>query len=135
MFPSMAAVQSISLVLLLLAVLPMGAGCSAPPRVKTEESPPVTSPVSFALYTLSRGRGVPAPTRGVYRDVRDMLERGQDNGTVIRLEETRFGLEGETRLCAELRMTRTGYELLQKIRTMTDGVELLRFVEEPLLEP
>src|SRR4029450_11259547 len=77
------------------------AGCAAPVHTRGEERSPRPAVTSFAVYALSRGQGVPAPTRSAWQTVWTMLEDARREGKVARLQQTRLGLEGEVRLCAE----------------------------------
>ena len=86
---------------------------------------------SFAVYALSRGRGVPEPTRSTWQAVWNLLESARRDGKVARLEQTRIGLEGEVRLCAEFDDPKLAREMLDRVRTRVTGVELLNLVEEP----
>jgi hypothetical protein len=107
------------------------AGCAAPASAGAE--PPVTraAPLGVAVYALSRGRGVPEATRAAWQAVRTLLEDAHRRGLVTRLEQTRIGLEGEVRLCAEFSDPERAQELLRRAREIGGGVELLNIVEEP----
>lgn len=107
------------------------AGCAMP--VQAGAGQPVTqaAPASFAVYALSRGRGVPEPTRSAWQAVWTMLEDARRHGTVTHLQQTRLGLEGEVRLCAEFSDPARARELLGRAREIGQGVELLNIVEEP----
>ena len=54
----------------------------------------------IALYALSRGQGVPQPTREVLDMVRERFNQLRKEGVVTLVVERRIGLEGETRICA-----------------------------------
>lgn len=86
---------------------------------------------SFAVYALSRGKGVPERTRAVFQEAGRMLEDVKRRGRVVQLEQTRIGLEGETRLCAEFADAATARDLFDRIRQLAEGVELLNVVLEP----
>ena len=60
-----------------------------------------------------------------------MLEGAQRDGKVTRLERTRIGLEGETRLCAEFTDAAVAREMLERVRSIAQGIELLNVTEEP----
>ena len=91
--------------------------------------------LTCSLQALSRGRGVPEPTRETYHKVRNMLRKAEVEGTVIRLRETRFGLEGETRIDFELSRGRDAKTLMRRIREIVQGADLLNLVEEPSRQP
>ena len=84
-----------------------------------------------AVYALSRGTGVPDATRSALERVRSLFEAAKSDGRVLRIEKTRIGLEGESRLCAEPRDTLAAQNLLAQVRQAVEGVELLNVVEEP----
>lgn len=123
-------VGSASLVFVwLLGAWTATAGCGTTPEA------PRASPASFAVYALSRGRGVPQATRTAWQAVWEMLEKARREGTVLQLQQTRIGLEGEVRLCAEFADSRRAQEMLARAREMTTGVDLLNVVEESCSRP
>lgn len=85
---------------------------------------------SVALYVLSRGKGVPEPARQVLREARAILEEAQFEGKVVRLKQTRLGLEGETRLCAEFKDREVAEAMIERLRALTRDVELVNLVVE-----
>ena len=116
--------------LILLACLVAG-GCvshGAAERATPGTSSPSVS--SFSVYALSRGTGVPERTRQVFQEIRALLEDAQRQGKIVRLQQTRIGLEGETRLCVECSSSAVAQELFEKIRVLSKGVELLTVVME-----
>ena len=90
-----------------------------------------TAKAEFALYALSRGRGVPEPTYDALQKSRKLLEDARQRGEVLDFEETRIGLEGETRLCVEAKDIAAARELQLKVRALSENVELFNIVEEP----
>jgi hypothetical protein len=64
-----------------------------------------------------------------------MLEAARRDGAVATLRQTRIGLEGEVRLCAEFSDVRRAQEMLARAREMATRVELLNVVEEPCSKP
>jgi len=84
---------------------------------------------------LSRGKGVPEATRSAYQDIRALLERQRDAGTVIGLYTQRIGLEGEVRLCVEFSDPDLAREALTEIRKRSYGVELLNVAAVPCPSP
>ena len=114
----------------LLSAVATAAGCTMPVGTSGEErAAPVVS-ASFAVYALSRGRGVPEATRSAWQAVWTMLEDARREGKVARLQQTRIGLEGEVRLCAEFSDPGHAREMLERAREAGRGVELLNVVEE-----
>ncbi len=118
-------------IMCLLGAWTAAAGCAAPPRPGDVAQAPRTAPASFAVYALSRGRGVPDATRSAWQALREMLEAARRDGAVVTLQQTRIGLEGEVRLCAEFSDARRAQEMLARAREMATRVELLNVVEEP----
>ncbi len=112
---------------ILLATACLG-GHGAASALQAGEPQPAAS---FALYVLSRGKGVPEPARNVLRDARAMLEEAKQEGKVVGLKQTRLGLEGETRLCAEFADREAAGEMRERIARLMQGVELVNLVVEP----
>lgn len=94
-------------------------------------SPGAEAAPAITVYILSKGRGVPEPTREVYRKIRASLEQQQAKGGVTALTTRRLGLEGETRLCAQFRDAAQAEAALEEIRKLAADVELLNVVQEP----
>jgi hypothetical protein len=116
----------------LLGAWTAAAGCAAAtPRPGDVAQAPRAAPPSFAVYALSRGRGVPDATRSAWQTLWEMLEAARRDGAVATLRQTRIGLEGEVRLCAEFSDSRRAQEMLARAREMATRVELLNVVEEP----
>jgi hypothetical protein len=105
-------------------------GCASLPRaVATDRHTPAAT-VGVTVYALSKGRGLPDATRAALNRARELLRARQADGTVTHLEDKRIGLEGETRLCAELTAAGAG-AVLAELRQLAEGVELLTVKEEP----
>jgi len=122
----------------LLIVLPLGilTLTALPPRgeasgAKVETRAAETPTAEFAVYALSRGKGVPEATRGAFRKARTLLEGAKQRGDVIRLKEARIGLEGETRLCVEAKDVAAARALQRELHAIAEGVELFNVVVEP----
>jgi hypothetical protein len=115
----------------LLSASTAAAGCAVPVRTSGEERATQVGSASFSVYALSRGRGVPEPTRSAWQTVWSMLEDARREGKVTRLQQTRIGLEGEVRLCAEFPDPGRAREMLERARAIGQGGELLNVVEEP----
>ena len=86
---------------------------------------------SFSLYTLSQGRGVPAPAREALSEARRWLEEAKEQGKIVTLQHTRVGLEGESRLCVKFKDRDEAQAMLERIRQLVQGVELMNLVVEP----
>jgi hypothetical protein len=106
-------------------------GCGRPVPVLTTRATGVSSATSFSVYALSRGKGVPEKSRQVFQQARALLEDAYRQGRVVRLKQDRIGLEGETRVCAEFSNPTVAQELLEQIRRLSEGVELVNVVIEP----
>ena len=110
-------------------------GCHSKSAPLPSDRGPTDGSLTCSLLALSRGKGVPEPTRETYQDVRNMLRKAEAEGTVIGLRETRIGLEGETRIDFELSRGRDAKTLMRRIRAIVQGVDLLNLVEEPSRKP
>lgn len=86
---------------------------------------------SFAVYTLSRGKGVPEAARTILQDSGTLVESLRQKGHDIKITQQRIGLEGETRLCVEFSDTKLASATLQKIRILSQDEALVNVVEEP----
>ena len=102
--------------------------------VKNDTRAAEKSTAEFAVYALSRGKGVPEPTRGALKKARALLEGAKQRGEVIRIKEARIGLEGETRLCVESKDVAAARALLRELRAIGENVELFNVVVEPCLK-
>lgn len=114
----------------LLGACAVVVGCT-PVASDGQERPARPATSSFALYALSRGRGVPEATRKAWQAAWVELEAAQRDGKVTRLEQRRIGLEGEVRLCAVFDDPKVARSMLDRVRSIVTGVELLNLVEEP----
>lgn len=88
-----------------------------------------------AVFALSRGAGVPEATRAALERVRALFETARSEGRVLRIEETRIGLEGEIRLCAVPRDAAAGESLLAEVKRAAQGAPLFNVVAEPCSRP
>jgi len=117
---------------------PQRATSSPPAHVAGSPMPsPTASPEptagrrSFALYALSRAKGVPPEAREALRRIRALLESDRKRGVAVKIETTPLGLEGETRLCAEYEDSGAAEKALARARDLAKGVDLLNLVVEP----
>ena len=74
---------------------------------------------------------MPKPARNAVQAVRTLLKHAQRDGTKVHFEEQRIGLEGEVRLCIQFPDKKIADELMQRIRRVVEGVDLVRLIEEP----
>lgn len=117
----------LSIILLLCSVL-VGMGCASVSRDKDSTSP---SSASFSVYALSRGKGVPKGTRKVFEEIQEALEQAKEMGDVLSMKRTRFGLEGETLLCAVFANAELAQRMYEELEQFTLEVDLLNLVKEP----
>ena len=118
----------------IIALAAVLSSCGETSKAKDAARAAQTSTAEFAVYALSRGKGVPEPTRGAFRKARTLLEGAKTRGEVKWLKETRIGLEGETRLCVEAKDVAAARALLRELRAIAENVELLNVVVEPCLK-
>ena len=101
------------------------------PRASGQPAPSAPAMDGFAIYMLSRGRGVPAATRRAYEEAKVLLEAARDEGRTRTLTVEVIGLEGERRLCVEFHDPVRAQVALARIEAIAAGVELLNVIEEP----
>jgi hypothetical protein len=80
---------------------------------------------SFAVYALSRGRGVPEGARDTLTKFRNLLEKAEKAHEVVRFTEQRIGLEGETKICAEFRSPEFAEKAWSEIQRIAGDQELI----------
>lgn len=85
---------------------------------------------SFALYTLSRGQGVPEEAREALRQVVALLDEEKGRGIAVKVQTSRIGLEGETKLCAEFEDEAAGRAAFRRASDFVKGVDLVNLVVE-----
>ncbi len=120
---------SLGFTVLGMGIMMMGAskGCA-------ETKPPETlapAPQSISVYALSRGKGVPDQARAVLTETRDLLKAAQERGEIVRMKEQRIGIEGETKLCAEFSEEKSAQPMIDQIRELGQGVDLIQIKAEP----
>jgi hypothetical protein len=87
--------------------------------------------LSFSIYLLSRGTGVPEVGLKALQQVRELLETLAEEGRTVRMKETRIGLEGERRLCAEFDREEAADEAWRRAQEIVAGVDLVNLKAEP----
>jgi hypothetical protein len=87
--------------------------------------------MSFSLYVLSRGSGVPESASQALQRFRDLLKTYENEGVSVRTSETRIGLEGERRICAEFEEKDAADEAWRRAETIVAGVDLVNLKAEP----
>ena len=106
--------------------LALGAACL--PAGVTQEKPPVTA---FAVFALSRGKGVPPAARDALAKVAEMAEAEKGRGVKVETRRTRIGLEGETRLCVEYQSAADARRGLDEAEKLVKDVDLVNLVPGP----
>jgi hypothetical protein len=105
------------------------AGCTGPDGEQPTASQSTFS--SFALYALSRGKGVPDDARKALGEARAVLEDDRKGGAVMVIHEERIGIEGETRICVEYADPESARTAHQRISKLFEGTDLVNLVVEP----
>ncbi len=90
---------------------------------------------SFAVYILSRGRGVPPEARAAQMEVQKLAEADRDSGLTVSIAATRIGIEGERRLCVTYEDPQNGARALERAREIVKGIDLINLVVEPCTPP
>lgn len=101
------------------------------PPASGQPAPSAPAVDGFAVYMLSRGRGVPDATRRAYEEAKAVLEAARDEGRTRTLTVEVVGLEGERRLCVEFLDPVRAQVALARIEAIAAGVELLNVIVEP----
>jgi hypothetical protein len=96
-----------------------------------EGKPSTASSRSFAVYALSRGKGVPPEARRVLDEVQDLVDEDRRRGVAVKSRRTRIGLEGETRLCIEYEDPEPARKAQRRARDIVEGVDLVNLVVGP----
>jgi hypothetical protein len=104
------------------------AGTYPKPTIRITRPP---STPGFAVYALSRGKGVPEKARGVLEQVRKLAEADQREGLEVTIQASRIGLEGETRLCVQYGDPEAASRALERVKVLAHGVDLVNVVVEP----
>lgn len=105
--------------------------------MRAQESP-VPKPTlhkSFALYVLSRGKGVPDEAWETLGKVRALAETDREKGIALTIQEKRIGLEGERRLCIEYEGEKEARRTYGRAKALVEGVDLARLEIETCAEP
>ena len=115
----------------------------SPPPPEPEPTAPSSSrssdrvkPIkSFAVYMLSRGKGVPPEARETLEQVTNLVESDRKRGVRVTVETTRLGIEGEKRMCVEYQDPRDGARAWERASAIVKGVDLVNLVAEPCASP
>jgi len=85
----------------------------------------------FAVYALSRGKGVPPEARAALEKIERILESDRQQGVSVTVHKTRIGIEGESKLCAEYDDPHAGARAHERAQEIARGVDLLNLAIEP----
>ncbi|MET4037677.1 MULTISPECIES: hypothetical protein [unclassified Bradyrhizobium] len=85
---------------------------------------------SFALYALSRGKGLSEDGRRALEDFRQLLRNMKTQGQVVEVSDTRIGLEGETRICAKFASSDLAGKAWMQMQGLSAGVDLVQLKPE-----
>ena len=102
---------------------------------ETTAPTPVPDVTSFAVFALSRGKGVPPEALDVLRKVAEIADADERRGVQVETRRTRIGLEGETRLCVEYQSAAEARRGLEKVEKLVKDVDLVNLVPGPCGEP
>ena len=85
---------------------------------------------SFAVYILSRGKGVPEEARTSFDNIYQELLSLQQSGEIVYLKKERIGLEGEQKVCAEFTDSENAREMFTRIHELAIKIDLFNVVDE-----
>lgn len=127
-----------------------------PSPVTTEPQPPPTQPPpatvtnapkpeaprdterptveSFAVYVLSRGKGVPPEAQEALRQVVALAKEDERRGVKVTIATKRMGLEGEKRVCIDYEDPKEGARAYARAADIVKGVDLVNLEIEPCAE-
>ena len=109
--------------LLLITLLSAGSQSCAGPA-ETSELDAVRPGIE--VLALSRGRGVPEATREALQMMKARLDEALVRGSVVAIEESVVGLEGETRMCVLFRDQEALETIGAELRKTADSIDLLQ---------
>lgn len=90
---------------------------------------------AFQLTILSRGAGVPAAAREAAQQVQGLVDLDRARGVRVTAEVTRIGIEGERRVCVTYESPAEGARMLERVRELVKGIDLVNLVEGPCTPP
>ena len=96
---------------------------------------PAVEFTSFAVFALSRGKGVPPAAREVIRKVTEIVDAEKRRGVRVEARRTRIGLEGETKLCVEYENAAEARLAHEQIDKLVKDVDLVNLVAGPCSGP
>jgi hypothetical protein len=86
---------------------------------------------SFAVYVLSRGRGVPEGALEALSAVRARIQGPDALAEIVSVVEERIGLEGETRVCLEFASAEAAKNALLEVQKIVGDQELVHILPKP----
>ncbi len=95
-----------------------------------EPRPPFDG-TAFAVFALSRGKGVPEAARDALREVGEVAEADTRRGVRVQTRRTRIGLEGETKLCVEYESAADARRAFEQAERIVKDVDLVNLVPGP----
>lgn len=104
-------------------------GVASTPAPEAEVSGQVSENPNKAyvqVEVLSQGRGVPAPAWSAYQDIRTLVEQHREQGAEISVYEEVIGLEGERRMCIEIKSTGVARSIRDEVNAKARNVDLIR---------
>jgi hypothetical protein len=115
-----------------LAATLVGAGSGMAQAPTPTPAVPFTS---FAVFALSRGKGVPPAAREVMLKVTELVDADKRRGVRVEARRTRIGLEGETKLCVEYQNAAEARVAHERIDKLVKDVDLVNLVPGPCSGP
>jgi hypothetical protein len=85
---------------------------------------------SFALYALSRGRGLSESGQRAIAEFRELLSNLKAEGHLIEVSDTRIGIEGETRICASFTNRELAGKVWMQMQRSLVGADLVQLKAE-----
>ncbi len=85
---------------------------------------------SFAVYTLSRGAGVPEEALKALFEFEAEAKKMHETGAVLAVSKKRLGLEGEMKVCCKFKSAAEAKKAWSDITKKINGVDLIRLAVE-----
>jgi len=85
---------------------------------------------SFALYALSRGRGLSESGQRAIVEFRELLRNMKAAGHVVAVSDMRIGIEGETKICASFASPELAGKAWMQMQRSLAGADLVQLKPE-----
>ncbi|MCP1926409.1 hypothetical protein [Bradyrhizobium elkanii] len=85
---------------------------------------------SFAVYALSRGKGLSEDGRKALDGFRQLLREMKAEGQVVEVSDARIGIEGETRVCAKFASSELAGKAWTQLQQLSAGADLVQLKPE-----